>query len=43
MHRTAGKRKQKTEGIKTEATVGKKKRKWDLSPHISNYIKCKQS
>ena len=25
MHRKAGKRKQKTEGIKTETTVGKKK------------------
>lgn len=27
MHRKAGKRKQKTEGIKTETTVRKKKRK----------------
>ena len=35
MHRKAGKRKQKTEGIKTETTVRKKKKKMGLkSSHM---------
>ena len=33
MHRKAGKRKQKTEGIKTETTVGKKKKMGLKSSH----------
>lgn len=30
-------------GEKRKQQSENKKRKWDLSPHISNYIKCKQS